>query len=185
MSSVHYLVPGQGVWAQRASEQTLDLIEDPFWRVTQATIASKDGIVWRCGNALTGIGVERSTDAGLTWSDVTPSTNPPNDNGDSPAPLADNVIYTHIDGSRVAQGTFVVVANWQAGVPSLGDWRSWMAITDDDGVTCICQAVQHVQQLLDVGEVQAGGGLVQDVQGVAAGRFAQLGGQLDPLGFPA
>ena len=135
MSSVHYLVPGQGVWAQRASEQTLDLIEDPFWRVTQATIASKDGIVWRCGNALTGIGVERSTDAGLTWSDVTPSTNPPNDNGDSPAPLADNVIYTHIDGSRVAQGTFVVVANWQAGVPSLGDWRSWMAITDDDGVT--------------------------------------------------
>ncbi len=47
------------------------------------------------------------------------------------------------------------------------------------------QAVEHVQQALDVGEVQAGGGLVQDVDGVAGGHPAQLLGQLDPLRLAA
>ena len=43
---------------------------------------------------------------------------------------------------------------------------------DDDGVARIAQLVQHFQQQVDVGKVQAGGGLVQDVEraaGVALG----------------
>ena len=140
--SVDYLTPGQGVWAQRASEGTLDLIEDPFWRVRQNSIASKDGILWRCSNSfLELVGVERSVDGGITWLDVTPTNDPPDDNMDSSPPAASELIYTHIDGSRVAQGTFAVVANWQAGVPCLGCWRSWLAITEDDGVTWVWKSL--------------------------------------------
>jgi hypothetical protein len=41
--------------------------------------------------------------------------------------------------------------------------------------------VQHVQQLLDVGQVEAGGGLVEDIDRVARVRAAEFLGQLDPL----
>ena len=140
--TVDYLTPGQGVWAQRASEGTLDLIEDPFWRIRQGSIASKDGIVWRVSNSFfTLVGVERSVDGGVTWLDVTPTNDPPDDNMDSSPPAASELIYTHIDGSHVAQGTFAVVANWQAGVPCLGCWRSWLAITEDDGVTWVWKSL--------------------------------------------
>eukprot|EP01034_Spumella_vulgaris_P001037 gene1037-1380_t len=47
---------------------------------------------------------------------------------------------------------------------------------DDDGVARVAQLVQHLQQQVDVGKVQAGGGLVQDVE--RAARIAR-GGQID------
>ena len=53
------------------------------------------------------------------------------------------------------------------------------------GVAVIAQAVQHVEQLLDVREVQAGGRLVEDVQGLAGVALAQLARQLDPLRLTA
>ena len=43
------------------------------------------------------------------------------------------------------------------------------------------QPLEHVEQPLDVGEVQAGGGLVEDVEGPAGGDLGQLGRQLDAL----
>ena len=39
--------------------------------------------------------------------------------------------------------------------------------------------------LLDVGEVQAGGGLVEDVERAPGGDLAELAGELDPLGLAA
>ena len=56
---------------------------------------------------------------------------------------------------------------------------------DDDGVAVVGEAVQDLEEVADVGEVQAGGGFVEDVEGVAGLAFAELGGELDALGFAA
>jgi hypothetical protein len=53
------------------------------------------------------------------------------------------------------------------------------------GVAVVAKAVQHIEQLLDIGEVQACGRLVEDIQGLAGVALGQLAGQLDPLGFTA
>ena len=53
------------------------------------------------------------------------------------------------------------------------------------GVALIDQTTEHVQQLADVLEVQAGRRLVEDVDGVAGAAFGQLTSELDPLGFAA
>jgi hypothetical protein len=45
------------------------------------------------------------------------------------------------------------------------------------GVAVVAQAMQHVEQLLDIREVQAGGRLVEDVQGLAGIALGQLAGQ--------
>src|ERR1700704_451287 len=42
------------------------------------------------------------------------------------------------------------------------------------GVALVAQAVQNVQQLLDVVEMQPGGGLVQDVEGFAGSTLGEL-----------
>lgn len=47
------------------------------------------------------------------------------------------------------------------------------------------QTVQHFQQLVDIGNVQPGGGFIQNIQGLAGASAGQLGGQFDPLGFAA
>jgi len=59
-------------------------------------------------------------------------------------------------------------------------------LDDDDGVAVIDQAVEAHQQPIDVGKVQAGGGLVEDVEIVlAADLLAQFAGELDALRFAA
>jgi len=55
----------------------------------------------------------------------------------------------------------------------------------DHGVPRLDQPTKDLEQALHVGEVQARGRLVEDVQRVARGHLRQLGGQLDPLGLPA
>lgn len=56
-----------------------------------------------------------------------------------------------------------------------------VVLNDDYGVAPIPQLVQHLEQLLDVVEVQARGRLVQDVEGLAGVAFGELPRQLDPL----
>ena len=58
-------------------------------------------------------------------------------------------------------------------------------LDDDDRVARVDQAVEHLQELLHVGEMEAGGGLVEDVEGAAGGPPRELGGQLDALGLAA
>jgi hypothetical protein len=60
-----------------------------------------------------------------------------------------------------------------------------VVLDDDDGVAGVAQLVQHLQQQLDVVEVQAGGGLVQDVERAAGVALAQLQRQLHALRFAA
>ena len=61
-----------------------------------------------------------------------------------------------------------------------------MVLDHHDRVARVHQAVQAVQQPLNVGQVQAGGRLVQDIEVVAAALdLAQLVRQLDPLRLAA
>ena len=54
---------------------------------------------------------------------------------------------------------------------------------DDDGVAAVAQAVQHVEQLAHVVEVQAGGRFVQDVEGATGVAFGEFARQFYPLRF--
>ncbi|MNJ81959.1 hypothetical protein D3C77_810540 [compost metagenome] len=53
----------------------------------------------------------------------------------------------------------------------------------DDRVAVVAQSMQYIEQLLDVREVQTGGWLVEDVQGLAGIALGQLAGQFHPLGL--
>ena len=54
---------------------------------------------------------------------------------------------------------------------------------DDDGVAGIGQALEDLDELAGVGKVEAGGGFVEDVDGLAGGALGEFGGELDALGF--
>ncbi len=60
-----------------------------------------------------------------------------------------------------------------------------VVLDDQHGIARRHEAVQHVQEQLDVGEVQAGGGLVQQVERPSGAFLDQLAGQLDALGLAA
>src|SRR5207245_8898046 len=54
-----------------------------------------------------------------------------------------------------------------------------------DGVAGLHQAVEDLEELLNIGEVQAGGGLVQNVEGPPGRPLRELAGELHPLRFAA
>ena len=56
---------------------------------------------------------------------------------------------------------------------------------DQNGVAARNELLQHVDQLAHVVHVQAGGRLVQNIEGGACGAAGQLRGQLHPLGLAA
>ena len=58
-------------------------------------------------------------------------------------------------------------------------------LDDDDGVARLHQLVQHLQQQINVGEMQAGGGLVQDVERATSVSARQLQGQFHALRLAA
>src|SRR4051794_17002216 len=60
-----------------------------------------------------------------------------------------------------------------------------VVLDHDDAVAGVDEATEHVEQALNVGEVQAGGRLVEDVEGVAGGDLGELGRQLHPLRLAA
>ena len=68
---------------------------------------------------------------------------------------------------------------------SLAGDHAHVVLDDDDGVAGVDQAVELRHQLLDVGGMQAGRRLVEDVERVAALRALQLGRELDALRLAA
>ena len=60
-----------------------------------------------------------------------------------------------------------------------------VVLDDDDGVAEIGEAVQDLEQLAHVVEVQAGGGLVEQIEGAAGLALGELAGQLHALRFAA
>src|SRR5690606_1103273 len=60
-----------------------------------------------------------------------------------------------------------------------------VVLDHDDGVPGVDEAVQLVEQEGDVGGVEPGGRLVEEVEGVVPARPLELGGELDALGLAA
>src|SRR6267143_1331469 len=60
-----------------------------------------------------------------------------------------------------------------------------VVLDDEHGVAEIDKALQDVEELSNVIEVQAGGGLVEDVERAAGLALGKLAGELDALGFAA
>ncbi len=58
-----------------------------------------------------------------------------------------------------------------------------VVLNDDDGVAAFDEAIELGEETFDVGGMQAGGGLVKDIEGIAFLRALELGGELDALGF--
>src|SRR5215204_4546779 len=60
-----------------------------------------------------------------------------------------------------------------------------VVLDDDDRVAEGGEALEHVEQLVHVGEVEAGRRLVEDVDGAPRGALRQLAGELDALRLAA
>ncbi len=60
-----------------------------------------------------------------------------------------------------------------------------VVLDDDDRVARIHQLLQHLDQAVHIRNVQAGGGLVEDIDRLAGAAAGQLGGQLDTLRLAA
>lgn len=131
---------GSGVWSARNGGLTGTNIQDrhggkdPWWMVKQGSLNPANVILWKCD-----IGkLYRSVDAGGTWVNETPGTNPPNDAGDSPAPTASTVDYVYYEGNPYVEDQHVFLVRWQN---DDDEWRSWLLLTDDDGVTWTWQSL--------------------------------------------
>jgi hypothetical protein len=60
-----------------------------------------------------------------------------------------------------------------------------IVLDDDNGVTEVREAVEDFEELADVVEMEAGGGLVEEIQGAAGLTFGELASELHALGFAA
>ena len=56
-----------------------------------------------------------------------------------------------------------------------------VVLDDDDSIAMVTQVVQHREQLFDVMKVQAGGGFIENIQGLAGVALGQFPGQFYPL----
>ena len=60
-----------------------------------------------------------------------------------------------------------------------------VVLNDHHGIAGIHQGFQHIGQLVYIGHMEPGSGLIQNVDGPAGVAFGQFRGQFDPLGFAA
>ena len=60
-----------------------------------------------------------------------------------------------------------------------------IVLDDDERIAGVAQLHEHFEQLVDIGKMQAGGRLIEDVNGAPGGLLGQLGGELDALRFAA
>ena len=56
---------------------------------------------------------------------------------------------------------------------------------DDNGITSVDKAPEHLHEDADILEMEAGGGLVEDVDGLTCVALGQFGGELDALALAA
>ena len=56
-----------------------------------------------------------------------------------------------------------------------------MVLDDEHGISTLHQACQHLKQVLNISEVQARRGLIENVQGASRAAPAQLAAELDTL----
>ena len=58
-------------------------------------------------------------------------------------------------------------------------------LNDDHAVAQFDKALKHFQESIDIGKMQAGGGLIKHIHGFAGAAAHELFGQLDALGLAA
>jgi hypothetical protein len=58
-----------------------------------------------------------------------------------------------------------------------------VVLDDDNGVAKVAEAVQDFEKLANVVEVEAGGGLVEEIEGAAGLTLGEFTGELHALGF--
>jgi hypothetical protein len=128
-SSIYYLPGGSSTWALRTASDINDVIQDPYWRTAAKQNSSDpaDAIILTAEDGQ----IRRSINSGQSFSTLSPG-NPPNDAGDSPAPVLANLTFTEVEANKIVDGTFVWTARWLSGG---GNWRSWLLSTDDNGAT--------------------------------------------------
>lgn len=125
-STLYFLGDQDGAWSTRQTWDILHFGKDPFWLDKAPTVFAKDAIIFVGREGYIG----RSTNSGISFTDITPSSNPPNSFGDSPAPTAGDLSYMCYKGSLVNSGEHCFLANWQNGDDK---WRSWLLFTNDEG----------------------------------------------------
>ncbi len=97
----------------------LSMVADPF-SIVKAGLSPDDALVWRTRGNM----IERSSDGGVTWVDVTPS-------GSVDGIAISSLTFVDVDGSYVYADLFGAIGNFNNG----GIWISWLFLTADDGVT--------------------------------------------------
>ena len=60
-----------------------------------------------------------------------------------------------------------------------------VVLDDEDGVAGVAEAEDGSEEFFHISEVEAGGGFVEEVEGVGRGGFGNLQGELEALGFSA
>lgn len=92
----------------------------------------------------------------------------------------DQMLWRSLGDDRA---TSIAALGTKVDEPVAGLHHIEVVLDDDYRVTFVDESLQHQQQLVHVFEVQAGGGLVENVDCLAGGTSLQLGGQLHALGF--
>src|SRR3954451_23898312 len=92
-------------------------------------------------------------------------------------------VFRRAPGDDLAAAVAAFGAEVDDPVGGLDDFE--IVLDDDDRVALRDQLVQHLQEFLDVVEMQAGGRLVKDIKRAAGGGLGKFLGQLDALGFAA
>ena len=124
-----YIMKGDDAeWTEITADATNWIQIDPYWRDIQGTTSVNELIYLRCGNGY----IKRSTDAGATETDVTPSIDPPNKGSDTPPPSVADLSFGDIVFDVENNGLLYVAANW---MNANSNWRQWIAASSDGGIT--------------------------------------------------
>lgn len=130
VNGVWVLLPGAPDWVERNGGRSVTASEqtgwDPWWPTPakQNThdpnrailIDIQDGRIWR------------SEDCGVTWADVTPTTDPDNAYSQTPAPTAETVTYVQrLDNIHVNGAHYILVEFYDGSI-----WGAWLLVTLDD-----------------------------------------------------